>query len=141
MLIDKLVVLKLRRSYVLLEAGPYRHQGFNGVAPTLKAYAAGALELCFGFDVDADDVRLAVVSVEGEEGAYRFIYRATWEPDQLLVRLNGGPEDGREYTLPYPMPTVTIRHGMGSYEESMPDEYRFTGFDTGSRRFIFDYQE
>lgn len=141
MLVEKFVVLKLQRSYVLLEAGPYHSEGFNGIAPTLKSSAADALSLCFEFEVHPDDVVVSVVSVEGVPGAYRFVYRATWQPNQLLVSLVGGPENGRQYTQPYPMSTVTMCHGMGRYEGSLPDEYKLSGFDVETRRFIFQYQE
>lgn len=140
-LIDRLQVLKLKRSYVLLEAGPYNSGGFNGIAPSLRSTAAEALSLCFEFDVHPDDVQVSVVSVEGDPGSYRFIYRATWDPNQQLAELVGGPEHGRKYTLAVPSATVTICHGMGRYKESVPDKYCFVGFEVDSRRFIYQYQE
>lgn len=141
MLVDRGEVLKLLRAYLLLEAGPYDYSGFERIRPVLRVLAAEALTLCFEFEVHPDDVRVSVVSVEGEPGQYRFVYRATWEPNPLLVSLAGGPQNGQEYTQPYPASTVTIRHGVGAYEQSRPSVYRLAGFDAGARRFIFKYQE
>lgn len=140
MIIPIAKVQEMRQQYATLNHEAYNPRGYEGIEPELRAKAHSVLAAAFApYPIDPADVVLSCITIEGDYGFIELVYRATWDPQMVdAVDLHGGRRDGRKYPLQYPHSTVTIRSDVGSSES---EKYGLAGFDTSTRRFVFDYQE
>ena len=133
-------VLAMRQQYATLTHEAYDPRGYAGIEPQLRANAHRILTEIFApFPIDPADLVLSSIGIEGDYGFIKLVYRATWDPQMTNnVQLCGGRHDGWEHPIQYPHNTVTFRSNVGSSES---ENYGLAGFDTETRRFVFDYQE
>lgn len=132
-------VQAMRQAYATVTHDAYNPLGYQGTEVELRLEAQRILSEAFDpFPIDPRDITITCITMDGEPGDVKLVYRATWDPPMITeVQLRGGRHDGWAYALKYPHNTVTFPPNVGSSE----DHYFMSGFDTDTRRFVFDYQE
>lgn len=120
-----------KQQYATLNSDVYAGMGYNETDPLLRDAAREVFQAAFGFPVQNDEIHITCTTLDGQPGAYRLVFRASWDPPMADVELQNGSFDGQTMHLPGPTATVTMSTGVGSYE------YELAGFNTASRRYVF----
>jgi len=124
-------VLARKQQYATINSDVYAGLGYNDTDPLLRDAAQEVFRAAFGFPVHRDDIHITCTTLDGKPGAYRLVFRASWDPPMVDVELCNGSFDGQTMHLPGPTATVTMSTGVGTYE------YELMGFNPGSRRYVF----